>query len=82
MKRWYDCRSSRFIGQYSSRLNVITFLNERPSSLWSRTSSSYTPCGVEPVARPRTAGCPRLFFSRISSAISRATALLAAPEDG
>ncbi len=40
--------------------------------LWRRTSSSYTPCGVEPVASPRIARSPLAARSRTSLTISPA----------
>src|SRR5678815_3761684 len=69
------------MGQYSSRLNVTTFRKERPSCLCSRTSSSYTPWGVDPVASPRTACVPCAARDRMREAISSAIPRLAAALD-
>ena len=63
------------MGWYSSKLNVITFLKLKPSSLCIRISSWYTFFGEEPVANPKTAGLFSFAFCLINAAISKATAL-------
>src|SRR5262245_9951342 len=78
--RRYECGSSPAMGKYSSRLNVTTEERSSPSSLCMRMSSRYIPTGVDPVARPSTAGLPAAMLARTSRSTSWAACLEASAE--
>ena len=69
------------IGQYSSRLNTVTFLNDNCSSSCNLLNSLQTIRGVLPVANPNTAYYPVIYLVRIRSAIQLATILQASVDD-
>lgn len=69
------------IGQYSSRLNTVTFLNDNCSSSCNLLNSLQTIRGVLPVANPNTAYYPFIYLVRIRSAIQLATILEASVDD-